>query len=199
VAGTFSSKQYFCNQENINKYTSIVQRNTFLDKEYAELPKMDTPSILQETKRLSLKTILPQKTRLQLDYSIPLLLYTSYNLDPNWRKDMQANRVLLLEPSHFRQFPVSEKVIDFILSLANNIKGLQVFFGEINEIPGLHQLPAIYSKEHPAFKHFPGKKDERNWLFPEVKGAYNSFFTYWKKCEHLLKKKPGGQLALLRA
>ena len=32
VAGSFSSKQYYCNQENINKYTGSNQTGTFLDK-----------------------------------------------------------------------------------------------------------------------------------------------------------------------
>ena len=38
VAGTFSSKKYYCNQENINKYCYTHQRNTFLDESYEVLP-----------------------------------------------------------------------------------------------------------------------------------------------------------------
>ncbi|HRF16852.1 MAG TPA: hypothetical protein PK977_01740, partial [Chitinophagaceae bacterium] len=123
----------------------------------------------------------------------------SYNLDPEWRTDMEANRILLLEPSHFRQFPVSEKVLAFIIQLASNIKGIQLFVGELNEIPGLNNSKAIYSKEHPAFKHFPGIKVERDWLFPEIKGFYNSFFSYWKQCERSLSKMEKRVPALLRA
>jgi deoxyribodipyrimidine photo-lyase len=88
-----------------------------------------------------------------------------------------------LEPSHFKQYPVSEKVTTFILDLAKNIKGLQVFSGELNEIPELMRFPAIYSKEHPLTKHFPGVKEERDWMFPETNGIYNSFFSYWNKCQ----------------
>ncbi len=189
VAGTFSSKQYFCNQENINKYSGFIQNGTFLDKTYEELPLMDIPGELRPTTTLQLKTKLPEKILPHTDPSLPLLLYTSYNLDPLWRKDIKANRVLLLEPSHFRQFPVSEKVIDFILHQANQIEGLQVFTGEVNEIPGLQQFPAICSKEHPAFIHFPGIKEERDWIFPEIKGSFNSFFSFWKKCEQDLRKR----------
>ncbi|MBL7747809.1 MAG: hypothetical protein JNM19_10305 [Chitinophagaceae bacterium] len=189
VAGTFSSKQYFCNQENINKYSGSVQNGTFLDKTYEELPLMDIPAALRPTTTLALKTTLPEKILPDTDPSLPLLLYTSYNLDPQWRKEIKANRVLLLEPSHFRQFPVSEKVIDFILHQARQIEGLQVFTGEVNEIPGLQQFPAIYSKEHPAFIHFPGIKEERDWIFPDIKGSFNSFFSFWKKCERDLRKR----------
>ena len=198
VAGIFSSKQYFCNQENINKFTGSKQQQTFLDKPYEELPVMNIPDVLTNATSIQLKTILPAKENPELDTSLPLLIYTSYNLDPMWRKELKANRILLLEPSHFRQYPVSEKVIDFILDLAKNIEGLQVFTGEINEITNLHQLPAIYSKEHPVFNHLPGNKDERDWIFPEVKGFYNSFFSFWKKCEQYLPKKKTHRGELVR-
>jgi deoxyribodipyrimidine photo-lyase len=199
VTGHFSSKQYFCNQENINKYTGSEQQDTFLDKGYDELPGMKIPEVLIDNKNLTLNTILPEKKNPVLDTSLPLVLYNSYNLDPLWRKEIKANRILLLEPSHFKQYPVSEKVMSFILELAKNIDGLQVFIGEVNEIPGLNQFVTIFSKEHPAFTHFPGSKDERDWMFPEVKGFYNSFFSFWKKCQQYLKKTEILNGELLRA
>ena len=183
VTGNFSSKQYFCNQENINTYTGYTQQETFLDKSYGELPGIKAPEILKTNLPLALQTILPEKINPVVDTSIPLVIYTSYNLDPLWKQDIKANRILLLEPSHFKQYPVSEKVINFITDLAKNIKGLQVFSGELNEIPGLMHFPAIYAKEHPLTNHFPGIKEERDWLFPETKGFYNSFFSFWNKCQ----------------
>jgi deoxyribodipyrimidine photo-lyase len=48
VAGTFSSKQYIANQENINKYTNTKQLGTFLDREYEFLQT----SIFDQSKRL---------------------------------------------------------------------------------------------------------------------------------------------------
>lgn len=199
VAGTFSSRQYFCNQENINKYTGTVQQQTFLDKSYDELPKLEIPEQLRSTTTVPLKTSLPEKVIPVLDSSLPLVIYTAYNLSPVWRQDIQANRVLLLEPSHYKQHPVSEQVISFILDLARNINGLQVMVGEVNEIPQLNQFPVIYSKEHPAFNHLPGKKDERDWLFPEVKGFHNSFFSFWKKCLPYLREMENSIPAMARA
>jgi deoxyribodipyrimidine photo-lyase len=183
VTGNFSSRQYFCNQETINKYTNRTQQETFLDKSYDELQGMKVPEILKSNLYLTLQTVLPEKVNPVVDTSIPLVIYTSYNLDPLWKQDMKANRILLLEPSHFKQYPVSEKVITFILDLAKNIKGVQVFSGELNEIPELKRFPSIYSKEHPLTNHFHGIKEEREWMFPETKGFYNSFFSYWKKCQ----------------
>lgn len=199
VTGSFSAKQYFCNQENINRYTGITQKNTFLDKSYDEIPAMDVPDVLRKINSLSLTTSLPEKKIQNLDTSLPLMIYTSYNLDPLWRSSEPANRILLLEPSHFKQFPVSEKVIQFILDLSENIEGIKIFAGEVNELPDLNKLPAIYSKEHPAFKHLPGIKDGRDWIYPEVKGFHNSFFSFWKKCQQTQRKKIIQPLELLRA
>ncbi len=199
IAGSFSVKQYYCNQENINKYTNSDQKNTFLDIGYDKLPGIEIPPALSETSSLDLKTILPANEKLVLDTSLPLVIYNSYNLDPLWKMDIKANRILLLEPSHFKQYPVSEKVIQFIIDLSKNIDGIQVFTAEINDIPDLHMYPAIFSKEHPAFNHIPGIKEERDWLFPEVTGFHNSFFSYWKKCEQHLSKLHKHTPALQRA
>ncbi len=199
VAGSFSSKQYFCNQENINKYTRSPQPHSYLDKTYQELPVMDVPGELTATTNIQLTTVLPVNTAPVIDPSLPILLYNSYNLDPLWKKDIDANRILLLEPSHFKQFPVSDKVIEFILSLAQNIEGIQVFTGEISDIPFISKVPAIVSKEHPAFRHYPGQKEARDWMFPEVTGFYNSFFGFWKKCERILKSTAYRKSELMRA
>jgi deoxyribodipyrimidine photo-lyase len=186
VAAAFSSKKYYCNQENINKYCNSNQRQTFLDKSYEELPEMDIPDALQQTVELSLHSKLPTATAINIDPSKPVLIYNSYNLDPNWRKEEDANRILLLEPSHFTNYPVSEKVLQFILDLSKNIEGIQLFVGELDELMQLKGNAVIISKEHPAFEHYTGTKDSRDWMFPQVTGYFNSFFSYWKKCERYL-------------
>jgi deoxyribodipyrimidine photo-lyase len=186
VAAAFSSKKYYCNQENINKYCNSNQRNTFLDKSYEELPEMEIPEVLQQTVDLSLQTVLPKADTVNIDPSKPVLIYNSYNLDPNWRKEEEVNRILLLEPSHFANYPLSEKVVQFILDLAKNIGGIQLFVGEFEELLTLTDNAPIISKEHPAFEHYTGTKDSRDWMFPQVTGYFNSFFSFWKKCERYL-------------
>ncbi len=193
VAGAFASKKYYCNQENINKYTHSDQQHTFLDKPYEEIMVMPIPDVLKLTSTLQLKTLLPATALPVIDTTIPTLIYNAYNLDPIWRKDEQANRVLLLEPSHFSKYPVSEKVIEFIIKLAKNIAGIQVYCGEVSTLQSLYKETklgadeAFIAKEHPAFNHYPGVKDSREWMYPEVTGYYPSFFSYWKKCERYLK------------
>jgi deoxyribodipyrimidine photo-lyase len=188
VAAAFSGKKYYCNQENISKYTGSNQKRSYLDVDYSAFPLAQVPEPLQAVTDLTLTTPLPQTPAPVIDPTLPILLYNSYNLDPLWRKDEPANRILLLEPSHFAAYPVSEKVLSFIMQLATeNIHGIHVFTGEVRDIPLLKQVPAIYSKEHPAFTHYPGGKDSRDWLVPEVTGYFQSFFNYWKKVERYLK------------
>ena len=188
VAAAFSGKKYYCNQENIGKYTGSNQKRSYLNEDYSAFPLSIIPEPLLATTPLSLATVLPENQLPIIDPSLPILLYNSYNLDPLWRKDEPANRILLLEPSHFKKYPVSEKVMAFILAIAKeNIAGIQVFSGEISNIPNISQVPKVISKEHPAFTHYPGQKDSRDWLVPEVSGYFPSFFGYWKKVEPRLK------------
>ena len=187
VAGSFSSKKYYCNQENINKYTGTSQVQTFLDDSYERIATMPVPNVLEAITPLDVKTNLPYTEVPKLDPSKPTLLYNSYNLDPLWRATDNVNRVLLLEPSHFHKYPVSEKVIDFIIGLSKNIDGIIIYAGEVdalikqyeNDVP--KNSNAFISKEHPAFDYYPGIKDNRDWMFPNTQGYYPSFFSFWKK------------------
>ena len=180
VAAAFSSKKYYFNQENVNKYTSSKQVGSFMDADYEEVIAMPIPESLQATTVFKPQMILPVTALPLIDPAIPTYVYTSYQLDPFWHANEKANRILVLEPSHFQQYPVSERVIQFILDLAKNIPDIQVFVGEISALP-----QNLISKEHPLTAHFPGVKEERTWMFPSVSGYFNSFFGFWKKCERL--------------
>ena len=192
VAAAFASKKYYFNQDNVNKYTLSKQQHSFLDKSYEEIIAMSVPENLMATTNLVQQTILPVTQTPILDTSKPTLIYNSYNLDVLWRKDENVNRVLLLEPSHFNKYPVSKKVLHFIIDLSKNIDGIKLFTGEISEIFSLYKNASlgehecIISKEHPAFTYYPGIKDSRDWMFSGVTGFYNSFFSFWKKCEKYL-------------
>lgn len=188
VAGSFSSKKYYCNQENINKHTHTNQIGTFLDTTYEQIVSIKVPTSLVGTNSIELNTVLPATKIPILDVSKPTLLYNAYNLDPIWRSTENVNRVLILEPSHFKVNPVSENVMHFIIELSKNIPGIQVFVGEVAELvafynkSGIDINVALISKEHPAFEYYPGIKDQRDWMFPKVTGYYTSFFKFWEKC-----------------
>ncbi len=149
---------------------------------------MDIPAVLKETETPVLQTVLPKNGALEIENSLPTLVYNFYNLDPFWKSDIKANRVLLLEPTHFAKYPVCEKTISFVLKLADNIERIQVFTGEFRELKAQYNLSEIHFKEHPTATHYEGFREQRAWMFPEVREHFPSFFSYWKKCERFLKE-----------
>lgn len=187
VAGSFSSKKYVANQDNINKYTGSSQSDTFLSVEYDAFENMQVPAILKVRHSLSLRTDLPVSDEL-INKGNKLFVYNTYQLDPEWHAGEEGMRVLLLEPAHFEKHPVSEKVLQFIIDLARkNIPDIQLFTGSFDQLSRTVPSSSIYYKEHPTTKHYTGTKEERSWMFPEVTGYYPSFFNYWKKCEKYLR------------
>jgi deoxyribodipyrimidine photo-lyase len=183
IAGTFSSKRYLPSQENINKYTKTTQNNTFLDLSYEELANIKTPLILDERISENLTWSAPKSHDLKIDKSKPTVLYHSFWLNKNWRSELSANRILVLEPSWFAKFPVSQKVTDSILEIAREISGLQIYVGNISELtPQLGK--EVYYMAHPSALGWPGEADQIPLLFPNVPlRSYNSFSSFWKQCE----------------
>ena len=96
------------------------------------------------------------------------------------------NKILLLEPSHFEEYPVCRKSIDFLINLAKeNIPSIQIYVGEFKDLIKNHLIKEVYYKEHPTNNDYDGKEESRDWMF-EVNGYYPSFFTFWKKCKKQL-------------
>jgi deoxyribodipyrimidine photo-lyase len=187
VAGTFSTKKYIANQENINRYTGSTQTGTILDISYEELELLDVPNELKSVEDVQLTTQLPKNTSILIDQSLPTAVYTYYNLSPTWRSDIKANRILLLEPEIFKRYPVSEKCISFALDLAKNINGIQVFTGSFTELKKLLPDHPVYFREHPLNNHYSGVEDPRPWLIPDAKEFHGSFFSFWKKNEKKIR------------
>lgn len=188
TAGSFSNKKYYANQENINKFCSTNQVGTFLDISYEAIENIAIPSNLSELMSVELNTNLPKTIPLLIDDSLPFCIHNFYNLDFTWLSNIKANRILLLEPSFFAKYPVSDNTINFLLNLSKNISDVQVFVGEFDELFSNVNANKIYYKEHPTNKHYRGIKQSRDWMFEDVNGYFPSFFAYWKKCEKYLSK-----------
>ena len=182
VAGANSRKKYYANQDNVNRYCRTDQKGTFLDVAYENFQHMNVPHVLSEASRPVLETPLPARQELHLDTNLPSCIYNYYNLDPMWKSGDAVNRILLLEPSHFKRYPISQKSVDFMLALAQNIKGIQVYVGEFKELIDTHGLQDVYFKEHPLNGHYEGEHESRDWMF-NVQGYFSSFFAFWKKCK----------------
>ncbi|MBY0426541.1 MAG: deoxyribodipyrimidine photolyase, partial [Cytophagales bacterium] len=188
VAGAFSSKKYVANQENINRYSHTTQHGTFLDCPYENLFDHGIPEVLMENKEYIFKSYLPEFQNVELDSSLPTFIYNYYNLDPLWHQQEAGNRVLLLEPSHFQSYPIGEKPMQFMLDLAKNIDCIQVFVGEFSELKNQVGEDKIFFKEHPTTQHYSGICESRDWMFPQVRGYFPSFFAFWKQCQKYLKQ-----------
>jgi deoxyribodipyrimidine photo-lyase len=94
----------------------------------------------------------------------------------------------LLDLEFFAQYPVSSNCINFMLALAQNIPGLQIFVGSFHDLIAQHGLSDIHYKEHPFNHGYQGAEEPRDWIVPEVTGYFPSFFAYWKKVEKQLYK-----------
>lgn len=186
VAGANSTKKYYANQENINKYTRTNQSNTFLDISYEDLSQITIPKELVETIEINLETILPVGQELSVSPDIPSFIYNYYNLDPLWHQNERGNRILLLEPSFFEAYPVSEKCQKFMFDLARNIPDIQIFVGSFDSLKTEYQLENFVFKEHPLNKGYEGIVEQRDWICEDLIGYYPSFFAYWKKVEKVL-------------
>ncbi|GLB49387.1 FAD-binding domain-containing protein [Neptunitalea lumnitzerae] len=180
VYGLQTGKKYIFNQENINRFCGTTQTNTFLDKSYEEMEKLTHVEELSTGSEINLFTSLPDTDEISIDTNAPILLYNSYNLDPTWHANQFVNRILILEPSHFSQYPVSEKVINFIVQLAQNIQGIQLYVGEYKTLKAQYNTTYI-AKEHPLFIYEDAIIEPRDWLAPEVTESYPSYSKYLKK------------------
>lgn len=181
VCGANGRKKYFANQENINRYFNSRQQGGFLDHDYAFLESMTPPAAIAEAAPFEAVTMLPDTPAPVIKPHLPILVYNAYNLDPRWHQDEDATRILLLEPEHFRQFPMSPRTLDFILALTRNIPGIQVYTGPFDALKKLSGDIPIHYKEHPLNRHYRGVEEARDWIAPQVSGYYPSFFAYWKK------------------
>ena len=186
VAGANSSKKYFANQENVNKFTHTRQLTTFLDKAYEQFDAIDCPQHLTDIQTASLQIILPEAAPLQIDQHHPTFVYNYYNLDPLWHASEEGNRILLLEPEFFSNYPINERCMDFMLALSKNIPNMQVYAGSFDQLCHQQNIKEIYFKEHPLNIGYKGQEDSRDWISDKVTGYHPSFFAYWKKMEKLL-------------
>ena len=186
VAGSFSKKKYFANQDNLNKYFGGNQKNTFLDVDYSEFETLQTPEILKKTQKFSLQTDLTGfKSPSLVDEKT--LIYTYYNLDSTWHQTEHFQRVLLLEPSLFEKFPVTKKTLDFAIELSKNIPDLKIYVGEFATLNKMISTENFIFKEHPTNDHFQGIKEDRSSL-SNLDGDFPSFFNYWKKIKKELQQ-----------
>lgn len=180
VAGSFSHRKYYANQDNLNRFSQQTQTGTFLDVSYEELPGIDIPDALHERMEFSYENQFPASTATPVDAGEKrLLLHSIWNLDPEWRTADSGRRILWIEPSQHIKFALSPKRWKFIEHWARQIRGLEIFVGEYAQLfpHGTNHI-RIISREYPATTHWPtglkGEIDRRRWCHPQPQGAMRS-------------------------
>jgi deoxyribodipyrimidine photo-lyase len=186
IASSFSQKKYFANQDNINHFFYSTQKNTFLDVDYPALESMAVPAELSELSLEELPTHLPNIKSAAIQKNITTLVYNYYNLDPYWHQNEELQRILLLEPSHFKKYSVGKKNIEFALELAKNIDGIKIVVDEFETLKRELDTADVIYKEHPAFVHYSGTKEPREWMGEQI-GYYPSFSSFWKNYKKTLQ------------
>lgn len=182
VAGSFSNKKYYANQDNINKFFYSSQKNTILDIAYDQFNDLQIPESWSKNVSFDLEILLPEIPHPDLNNTKTSLIYNYYNLDPYWQQGEDLQRILLLEPSFFQTNPVTKKCIDFILDLSTNIPDIKIFVGEYYQLQKQVNSARLVFKEHPTNRHYRGKEEQRSWL-TSIKGYFPSFFSFWKQCK----------------
>ena len=186
VAGSYTGKPYLPQQQNINSYSRTVQNNTYLDVSYEALSDMAIPGPLQklDTTQSLTDVRLPTSTiSLQaLQESSEILLYSPWTLDPSWRTESAAVRVLLFDNDWFTRGNYTQNVIDSIVWFAEQIPDLSILCAEPSVLAGL--TDHITRKPYPGIANWPGRVDRLELLFPGVPDKlYNSFSAFWKQTQ----------------
>ena len=188
VCGANANKLYFANQENVNKYAKTQQKNTPIDTSYEALAALKLRGNMSAVS-LEFSFTKQRQQTLLLDPKLPTCLYTPYNLDPLWHAEIKANRILFWDTDFWQQFPVSEKVQNWINELgAHNIEGLQIYYGNLAALQSQINTASTFCKEHPSTKGYPFELASRSWLLPEINEVPISFFSFWKKVQKHLQK-----------
>lgn len=183
VAGTSVQKQYVANQSLINTCSDVKQHMSYLTMPIEMIGTGAIPPALLTHEPFSFKTEYPVSNNISDVAGKTVFLYHPWSIDPLWRCEEVGERIFLIEPRLFDEFPVSPRVLEHMLAiLKTHVPMAKIFVGNVETIPGI-ATATVFSKAHPATTHVPGHKDPVEELFPHVKGYHQSFFKFWQACE----------------
>lgn len=203
VCGAFSSKKYWFNQDNVNKYSEIKQKNTMVDKAYQDLPSTEIPEPLKDLVPLKIEmkypnfgtNILNNGSKINI-YSLEdldlstkqVFIYHPWNLNPMHTKNSKIDKIFLLDKSFFKEFPISSLRMNFYLELCLNIADIKVVLVDFDDL--ILKFPEVdfLTTYHPMVEHFSCMQYPVEKMFPALSGYYSSFFSFWKKAEKQLNK-----------
>ncbi len=183
VAGTSVQVQYVADQSLLNGCSDSVQKHTYLDVPRETVGIIPVPNELIAHEPLSFSMKYPKTDDVADVSNQTVFLYHPWSIDPLWRRDEEGERIFIIEPRLFDEFPISESVLNhMLLLLKTHVSTAKVYVGNVETIPGIEQA-VVFSKSHPSTNHFPGEKESGEELFPHIKDYYQSFFKFWQACQ----------------
>jgi deoxyribodipyrimidine photo-lyase len=176
VAGTFSSKKYYANQENINKYSGIKQFGTFLDRTYEDLVDMQVPEVLDQRQELELNKdlIIPAKYMYESKVNENLVAIDKNTISADHSKS-DSDCLLFIDVKEQQDFPISQSRLDFIITMIDM------------ELPECKIVICDTAKKQEIcnlYNTVTEPKQER--MFPTLTDYYPSFFKFWDKASRLI-------------
>ncbi len=182
IVGTFSNKRYLANQDNVNKFSGTVQRDTWLDLSYEEIATMSIPPELQQREHPDLPVRTPAQAIEVLaadHFDSELCLRSLWDLDPSGERAALPG-IVFVDTALDRQWPMSENRWRFIRHWAEACNAPLVS-GSVANLKARLATTTVHRREYPACFDWPGAPESREWLYPMPEEECRSFSKFWKK------------------
>jgi deoxyribodipyrimidine photo-lyase len=186
VAGTSVSKPYTVDQSLINSWSSTKQPYSILNFRREDMLLTACPEVLMPTLAYSYVMEYPSNT-IHSVAGETVALYTPWTLLPTLAPEADRH-ILIFDPEWFDRFPVTDQIRDFILAQGKAVlPSLEVWSGTYNTIPGIALAKSQIAVAHQTNQSWVTvNRQEPAWLFPQVRGYYPSFFSYWQEASRYL-------------
>jgi len=182
VAGTSVSKPYTVDQSLINSWSTKKQPYSILNFRREAMLETPCPEVLLGSESFALTMEYGTNETVRSVAGEVVALYTPWTLNPN-TASAATRHILIFDPVWFDEFPVSVAVRDFIIAEGQAvIPTLEVWYGSAEDIPGYGEAVRLTAIAHPTNQVWPQVTFiEPDWLFPQVRGYFPSFFAYWQE------------------
>ena len=177
TVGTFGTKRYVANQENVDRFSGTRQRGTWLDVPHAALDGLPVPGALAERADPELPAEIPGEPLAPLSGRVALR--SIWDLDPR-RDDGCERTIVFADTELLAAWPLSAKRWAFVEHWAGRC-GATLVRGTVRELARAAETATLVRREYPACAGWPGEARERRWLFPMPDGPFRSFSRYWKE------------------
>ena len=176
IAGTFSHKQYFANQDNVDKFSKRRQPQSWLDVPYEAFDDFAIPDVLRERQPLELENTLPGKPMESVQGHVALR--SLWDLNPRWQPDAE-HHFCFVDTDHAKQWPMSPIRWRFIEHWVNQC-GATLVHGTEQQMHSALKDATVHRREYPGCANWPGTPIERRWLYQLPQTPFPSFSKFWK-------------------